>query len=213
MTIVFQDVIKLLLAVFIGGIIGAEREFHAKAAGFRTIILICTGATLFTIFSPRLSGGGDPTRIAANIVSGVGFLGAGVILRDGGMITGLTTASAVWFSAALGMGIGSGDYAFSTLAAGVLLVVLLIFPRFEGWFHGGQETRTYQVVCLNDYEKLVQLDALFRQHHLRVKNHTQIKHSDQITCTWEAVGLAGDHAQMTQRLFANTEVNQLRLQY
>jgi len=213
MTIVSQDVIKLLLAVLIGGIIGAEREFHAKAAGFRTIILICVGATLFTIFSPRLGESGDPARIAANIVSGVGFLGAGVILRDEGRITGLTTASAIWLAAALGMGIGGGDYALSALAAGVLLVVLLIFPRFEGWFHGDRGTRTYQVVCPNNYEKLVQLDAMFRQYHLRVQSHAQIKHGDQITCTWEAFGSARNHAQMMEKLFANTDVKQLRLQY
>ena len=80
-----EDVLKILLAVLIGGLIGAEREYRDKAAGFRTIILICVGATLFTILSFRLGGDGDPTRIAANIVSGVGFLGVGAILRGPGM--------------------------------------------------------------------------------------------------------------------------------
>jgi len=79
-----EDILKLVLAIVVGGLIGAEREFRDRAAGFRTIILICTGAALFTIFSVKLGGPDDPVRVAANIVTGVGFLGAGVLLRDGG---------------------------------------------------------------------------------------------------------------------------------
>ena len=90
MTILLEDVIKLLLAVLVGGVVGAEREFRDKAAGFGTIILICVGATLFSIFSLKLGSDRDPVRIAANIVSGVGFLGAGVILQAGGRILGIT---------------------------------------------------------------------------------------------------------------------------
>ena len=80
MTFDATDMLKIVLAVFFGGLIGLEREFRDKAAGFRTLIFICLGATLFTILSSQLAGDKDPTRIAASIVSGVGFLGAGVIL-------------------------------------------------------------------------------------------------------------------------------------
>ena len=103
-----EDVIKIVLAVSAGGLIGIEREFRDKAAGFRTLIFICAGACLFTILSFRLAANSDSTRIAANIVTGVGFLGAGVILRDGGRVIGLTTAAMVWLTAAIGMGIGGG---------------------------------------------------------------------------------------------------------
>lgn len=92
----------MLVAILIGGLIGAEREFHEKAAGFRTITFICLGSTLFTMLSLELGGARDPVRIAASIVTGIGFIGAGVILRDGGRIVGLTTASTIWISAALG---------------------------------------------------------------------------------------------------------------
>ncbi len=85
-----EEMIKLLLSLILGGLIGAEREFHDKAAGLRTIIFICTGATLFTLVSTRFSETGDPARVAAQIVTGVGFLGAGAILRDGARIIGLT---------------------------------------------------------------------------------------------------------------------------
>jgi putative Mg2+ transporter-C (MgtC) family protein len=79
--ILLKDVIKLLVAILIGGLIGAEREFRDKAAGFRTIIFICVGAALFTMYSIKIGGGEDPVRIAANVVSGVGFLGAGYYVR------------------------------------------------------------------------------------------------------------------------------------
>ena len=121
MTIIPDDLLKLVLALLVGGLIGIERELHHKTAGFRTIILICTGATLFTMFSLKIDGTG---RVAANIVSGVGFIGAGVILHDATRITGLTTASTVWLSAALGMGIGSGEYVLMVTAAMLVLVVL-----------------------------------------------------------------------------------------
>ncbi|HQN43268.1 MAG TPA: MgtC/SapB family protein, partial [Anaerolineaceae bacterium] len=91
-----EDLLKIVLAVLVGGLIGIEREYRDKAAGFRTLIFICVGAALFTILSVRLAGDKDPTRIAASIVTGVGFLGAGVILRDGGRVIGLTTAAAIW---------------------------------------------------------------------------------------------------------------------
>jgi putative Mg2+ transporter-C (MgtC) family protein len=106
MSIEILDLLKLLFACLAGGLIGVEREFRDKSAGFRTLILICLGATLFTMMSPRFAAIGDPGRIAAGIVSGIGFLGAGVILRDRGRIMGLTTAATIWMTAAIGMAIG-----------------------------------------------------------------------------------------------------------
>ena len=102
-----ENLIKLGLAVLVGGIVGAEREFQDKAAGFRTIILITVCSALFTIFSISMDPDNSRTRIAANIVTGIGFLGAGAIVREGGRIAGLTTAATIWLSSALGMGIGA----------------------------------------------------------------------------------------------------------
>src|SRR5690349_15384344 len=122
-----ENLIKVGAAVLVGGIIGAEREFQDKAAGFRTIILITLGSTLFTIFSLSMDAGFTQTRIAANIVTGIGFLGAGAIMRDGWRISGLTTAATIWLSAALGMGIGAGQLYFVFAATGVTLFILLVF--------------------------------------------------------------------------------------
>lgn len=130
-----HELLKVLLAIFVGGAIGIEREFRDKAAGFRTLIFICLGSTLFTLFSLELGAdeGADPTRIASNIVVGVGFLGAGVILRKGGHVLGLTTAATIWLVAALGVGIGAGRYALVLAVTAIALAVLLLFPPVERW--------------------------------------------------------------------------------
>ena len=115
---------QLLLATFLGGAIGMERELSGKPAGLRTNILICLGATLFTLLSYRLAGGGaDAGRVAAQIVTGIGFLGAGSILHARGSIVGLTSAATIWLVAAIGMAIGSHAY---VEAVGTTLLTLVI---------------------------------------------------------------------------------------
>src|SRR5258708_29882600 len=102
---------RLLLAAAVGGLLGAERELRRKSAGFRTNILIALGAAIFTIMSVMLSpGAADGTRIAAQIVTGIGFLGAGTILHNRDGVQGLTTAATVWVNAALGVAAGGGQY-------------------------------------------------------------------------------------------------------
>jgi putative Mg2+ transporter-C (MgtC) family protein len=138
-----EEVLKLLLAMIVGGLTGAEREFRDKSAGFRTILLITVGSTLFTIFSLGIGVETNPTRIAANIVTGIGFLGAGAILREGHRVTGLTTAATIWLAAALGMGIGAGKYALTGIATVLTLVVLWFFPALRtGWTAPGRPSPT-----------------------------------------------------------------------
>ena len=212
MTILLEDVIKLLLAVLVGGVVGAEREFRDKAAGFRTIILICVGATLFTIFSLKLGGDKDPMRIAANIVSGVGFLGAGAIMRAGDRVLGITTAATIWLAAALGMGIGGGYYLLSGAAAGIILLVLWVFPNLEQRIGNirEREWRTYEVICPISHEKFLQLEAMFHQCGLRVKSGKRIKRGDEMVCTWEAFGPPKNHDRLMGMLFADADVKEFR---
>ncbi len=210
MTLVPDDIIKLALAILLGGIIGAEREFLDKAAGFRTMILICTGAALFTVFSARLAGNSDPARIAAQIVSGVGFLGAGAIMRDAGRVTGLTTAASIWLTAALGMGIGGGQYLISCTAAFAILIVLTFFPRIEAWIDNIRDQRSYEIVCQASPEKLEQLAATFRQCGLRIRGHKQIRTGSKLTCTWEAYGSPQCHDQLAAKLLADADVQEFR---
>jgi putative Mg2+ transporter-C (MgtC) family protein len=124
--------IRLLVAAVLGGAIGVEREFRHKPAGLRTQILITVGAALFTIVSIQLAGGGGtPDRIAAQIVTGIGFLGGGVILRSGTGVHGLTTAATIWINAAIGMASGAGEYRLAAAAALITLLVLVVLPALE----------------------------------------------------------------------------------
>lgn len=115
---------QLLLATLLGGAIGMERELSGKPAGLRTNILICVGAALFTVLSVKLSGDrGDPGRVAAQILTGVGFIGAGTILHARGSVTGLTSAATIWVVSAIGMAVGAGAY---VEAVGTALLVMLV---------------------------------------------------------------------------------------
>lgn len=123
-----QDILtKLIISIVIGLIIGGEREYRNKSAGLRTIILICLGSTLFTILSGEIGDATGSSRIAANIVTGIGFLGAGAIMREGLNISGLTTASTIWVAAALGMAVGAGEYMLAFVSMAVVLVILVLF--------------------------------------------------------------------------------------
>ena len=129
-----EALLRVVIAAVLGGAVGLERELRDRAAGFRTHMLVSIGSALFTIvsayaFRDFLVGGGavvraDPTRIAAQIVTGIGFLGAGAIIRQGGSIRGLTTAATLWVTAAIGMAVGAGYYGGAVITTAVVLVSL-----------------------------------------------------------------------------------------
>ncbi|HEX9385674.1 MAG TPA: MgtC/SapB family protein [Anaerolineales bacterium] len=205
--------IKLGIAVLVGGIIGLEREYHYKAAGFRTIILITIGSTLYTLFSISIAGATDSTtRIASNIVTGIGFLGAGTILRDGGRIGGLTTAATIWLAAALGMGIGAGEIDTVLVAAGVALIVLLIFPRVVSWINKIRDARTYKIVIgTGNIDELEKLKQAFIDCHLLVsEDHVQISEGS-IASSWRIIGRPENHDRLVRTLLRNKDI--VRLEY
>ncbi len=126
---------RLCLAAALGAVLGFEREWRQKYAGLRTNILIAIGSALVTMMSidMSVSAGGDPTRIAAQIVTGIGFLGAGAIMRTGSGIRGLTTAAMIWVNAAIGVAVGGGEYHLAVIATLVTLVVLILLNPVERW--------------------------------------------------------------------------------
>jgi putative Mg2+ transporter-C (MgtC) family protein len=128
-------VLRLFVAAGLGAAIGVERELRQKPAGLRTNILIAVGSALFTVMSVVLAReGGTPDRIAAQVVTGIGFLGAGAILRHGTTIHGMTTAATIWVNAAVGMAAGAGQLAIATVATVVTLIVLALLPPIEAFF-------------------------------------------------------------------------------
>lgn len=204
MTILPEDVVKVLLGLLVGGLVGAERELRDKAAGFRTMILICVGAVLFTIFSVKA---GD-NRIVANILTGVGFIGAGVIMRESGRVVGLTTAAMIWLVSALGIGLGFGNYALVGVLTGITLVVLWGFPQLERYLERAREHHTYEIVFPTSLEKLAELRGLFRQCGLRTEGQRQCKEGEVMRCTWEAYGPPQAHELLMQTLVNDPEVKE-----
>lgn len=133
--------VQLALAVLLGALIGLEREYQGKSAGLRTYALVALGSCLFTIVSivgfKAFSGltSYDPTRIAAQVVVGIGFIGGGLIFLRGDIVYGLTTAAGLWISAALGVAVGAGLYAAAIFTAILSLLILLILKKFEQYIH------------------------------------------------------------------------------
>jgi putative Mg2+ transporter-C (MgtC) family protein len=126
---------RLLLAAGLGAAIGLEREYRQKPAGLRTNILIAVGSALFTILSLEVTKNvGDPSRVAGQIVTGIGFLGGGAIMRNRNTVHGMTTAATIWVNAAIGVGAGMGQYALATFTAALTLVVLVLLPPVEIYF-------------------------------------------------------------------------------
>jgi putative Mg2+ transporter-C (MgtC) family protein len=205
-----EDIVKILLAIFAGGVIGLEREFRDKAAGFRTLIFISAGAALFTVFSIKIGVDGDPGRIAAALVTGVGFLGAGVILREGGRVFGLTTAATIWYIAALGMGFGAGQYALSLTMTAVGLVVLWFFPALENRIDNIREEREFEIVLAYRPENLRSLEAAFSDHRIRIIDKKHHKSGSKITCVWKTAGAPASHERLVQTLLGDKFIESLR---
>jgi putative Mg2+ transporter-C (MgtC) family protein len=124
---------RLLLACFLGGLIGLERELNRKSAGVRTNLLICMGAAFFTLLSAVLAGENSPNKgqVASNIVQGIGFLGAGLIIHNRSRVSGLASAASVWAVASIGMACGAGLYAAAAVAAGIVIVALEVVGFLE----------------------------------------------------------------------------------
>src|ERR1700735_4658082 len=128
--------LKLLLAAFLGGLVGLERQLRRKPAGIRTNLMICFGAALFTILSYEMAGEvtGDHTRIAAQIITGIGFIGAGVVIRERGAVLGITSAATIFVIAAVGMACGAGMPVTAVFTALLLLVALVLLGVAEDRF-------------------------------------------------------------------------------
>jgi putative Mg2+ transporter-C (MgtC) family protein len=154
---------RLIFAAFLSGVIGFEREFHGRAAGFRTHILLCVGSTLimltsmhiFDIYSSRISP--DPARIAAGVITGIGFLGAGTIMHSRSAVRGLTTAASLWVVAGIGLAVGSGFYFGSIITTILTMITLMLFSRLE---HTMIRKDWYKTLIIETKEGVDQLKAI-----------------------------------------------------
>ena len=185
---VYNDLLKIGLAVLCGSIIGFEREYKNKSAGLRTMVLICLGATVFTMVSQKIGGGSDD-RIAANIITGIGFIGAGVIFKDGLSVKGLTTASVIWIVASLGMVIGIADFSLAIILTVVIIAVLSVFSLLESVMDLFYTRKIFNITLKDDsVANLSDLKYLVKGHKLFYKRLKLTKHGGKLHVVLEISG-------------------------
>ena len=165
-SIYFEEAAQVSFAFIIGAVIGIEREFRSKPAGFRTMILICVGSCLYTILSKEANSSTND-RIASNIVTGIGFIGAGVIFKEGITVNGLTTAALIWITAALGMAIGYHNYPLAVVVSAMVVIVLFILEPVQRVINRLHRVKDYKIKTVEaglSFKK--ELEVFFRQHDL-----------------------------------------------
>ncbi len=171
LTILPNFLLKFTVAMICGGVIGLERESKGKPAGFKTNILICLGSTLYMLMSEflhiRFPGiPHDPGRIAAQVVTGIGFIGAGAIIQSQGTISGLTTAATIWVVAAIGLCIGAGFTILALIFTALVLATLVVLGKFEHRLLGKCHYSTCEVIFQDDGKTWAELSDIFREYEM-----------------------------------------------
>ncbi|SOD12566.1 MgtC/SapB family protein [Pedobacter xixiisoli] len=204
-TIELQDMVAMLVSMICGGIIGFEREYRSKSAGFRTIILISLGSTIFTIVSRHGVGADD--RISANIITGIGFIGAGVIFKDKISVRGLTTAAVIWTSAAIGMTTGIGYHALALALTLITLAMLLLVTRIEKLIAGLQKEKLLSIKFRSgEFDQIKLLQSTLQQIGLLIERLDVGKEQDQLTAVFRVSGKKDKLIAMNETLAAMPEI-------
>ena len=203
----YELILRLLLALLFGAVIGFEREYRSKAAGFRTITLISIGSALFTITSFKLGYPGNTDRIASNIITGIGFIGAGVVFKDGGIVSGLTTAATIWIAAAMGMALGNGEYVVASTTLGLSIIVLSLFERVQDWIDSFHQEKPYKINYFMDYSKSKkEVEEKLRELKLSYQVKRCVRTSDDITFYYSVSGKQYQLSLFTDFLLSFREV-------
>lgn len=203
-----EDIKHILIALVIGALIGAEREYRSKSAGLRTMILVSLGSCLFTILSIRIGAPSSADRIAANIITGIGFLGAGVIFKAENRVGGITTATTIWMVAALGMAVGSGHYQAAMVGSAAVLIVLMFLAPMQGIIERFNRTRNYRIMVPYRHETLKKYEQLFKKYKLKSTRGKQSKVEDMIIGIWEVHGPDKSHEKMIQHLLQDPDIKE-----
>jgi putative Mg2+ transporter-C (MgtC) family protein len=206
--IAIVDIIRVGAAMLAGALIGLERELRDKAAGFRTMIFIATGSALFTILSQNLAKDGETSRMAGTIISGVGFLGAGAILRDGLRVAGLNTAATIWLTAAIGMTLGSGEFLFGAMITVAVMLILWGFPPLEHAIDRVIEENTYEIILPVGFKKLDAIHATLKEMGLKVRYHRHYKRRGNLICKWAVVGTPMAQEKFIRYLIKDSEIEE-----
>lgn len=206
----YEDLFLILLSILMGLIVGAEREYKNKTAGLRTLMLVSVGSCTFTILSIKI-GVANPDRLAANIITGIGFLGAGAIFKDENKINGVTTACTIWVMAALGMCIGSGHIYLGILSTMVVLFVLLTLVPLERWIGRTHKVQIYKITTAYEEGSMERFKKTVESFHLKPSKLVQSKSGENMTVNWRITGHEKDHELLTAFLFNDPSIHQVTI--
>jgi putative Mg2+ transporter-C (MgtC) family protein len=195
---------RLVLAAILGGLIGLEREFKHRAAGLRTNMFICFGAALYTLLSQRLAGiPADSARIAAQIIPGIGFIGAGSILHTRGLTTGITSAATLFVVAAVGMAAGGGHYVTAAFATFVVLISLFVLGHLEETFNLKLLLSSYEVTGESVDQISNEVNRILESHHRLMMNVLSGSTGDHIRLQFDVEGCNSEQKEMLQQFQAS----------
>ena len=199
-----NELLLIFISVFLGILIGAEREYRNKSAGLRTFILVCFGSCLFTILSIKI-GVENPDRLAANIITGIGFLGAGVIFKGDSKIDGITTATTIWATASIGMAVGSGYVYLSLLGTILVLLILSSLTYLQNYIDNNHKIREYKI-SVSSPENIEYCESLFKQHHLKHLMIRQQYSNGNLATIWQLTGKNTYHEKLIKSLMEDKKI-------
>ena len=205
MDITYTDVLKIGIAFVLGALLGIEREYRNKPAGFRTLIMITVGATVFTILSYRINSA-TPDRIAANIITGIGFIGAGVIFKEGMKVSGMTTAATIWMAAAIGMSVGYGAYYLAGGVTLLMLFILILLSRLEGVFEKMHQVKFYRISFMATDCSLEDLENKFTEIGLTFRKYKEAKNNNEITVYYKFSHKQQEFEKLNDYLMSNKKI-------
>src|SRR5579872_3378334 len=203
--LVATSLARLILAAILGGAIGLERELRHRPAGLRTNIFICFGAALFTVLSRALAAEpSDYTRIAAQIIPGIGFIGAGSIIHNRGLTTGLTSAATIFVVASVGMAAGGGLYVTALFATALVLLTLFVLGYIEEAFNIKLLISSYEVTGANLDEVSHEVNRILESHHRLMQNVLTGETTSHIRLQFDVEGCAGEQRELFRQLKTST---------
>lgn len=202
--VIQNEMVLIFISVVLGILIGAEREYRNKSAGLRTFILVCFGSCLFTILSIKI-GVENPDRLAANIITGIGFLGAGVIFKGDNKIDGITTATTIWATASIGMAVGSGYVYLALLGTALVLLILSSLSYLQNFIDNKHKIREYKIAVS---------EARYFQHCENIFDNNNLKHlmmrqqytQGNLSTTWRITGNYKNHEALIKQLMQDNKI-------
>ncbi|MDF2852963.1 MAG: magnesium transporter MgtC [Sphingobacterium multivorum] len=193
-----------MLSVLIGLLIGIEREYRNKSAGLRTFILVSFGSCLFTILSLKI-GLANPDRLAANIITGIGFLGAGVIFKEDNKVSGITTSTTIWATASLGMCVGAGYIFLAFIGVGLVLMILALLTYLQTYIDNYHKIKDYELQTLSEAD-FEHTEQLIRSMGFKAVVISQRYNKESLNTVWRLTGNVNQHRALVETLRRDRQV-------